>query len=174
MIGIMNCGHDTSVEFYASNRQSSLYQRKTSKDSRTYTPEGRVLINGVPETQECPDEMWRSLICKAITTRVMEDAKNEELQKDSSPLAVIRRFSSRLGIHGGHRSGKQNPDKGDENGENSETEENGENDEKSVDAEGNGKHVTIIRVKTLQRKDGGNQEEDNTDGNDEVRLSAHY
>ncbi|KAK6024390.1 hypothetical protein OSTOST_09798 [Ostertagia ostertagi] len=164
----MNCGSDSSVEFYASNRQSSLYERKVSKDSRTYTPEGRVLINGMPETQESPDDMWRSLICKAITTRVMKDVEPQQ----SGPLAVIRRFSSRLGYRNPRRYEKET----EKNEGSRETNEDGENGESGKDGE-NGedvkkkeKHVTIIRVKTMRRKDSEDDKEHNGDESDEVCL----
>nr|CDJ93618.1 Hypothetical protein CBG00664 [Haemonchus contortus] len=182
MIGIMNCGSDSSVEFYASNRQSSLYQRKPSKDTRTYTPEGRVLINGKPEVPETPDDLWRSLICRAITTRVMKDPNSP---KESGPLAVIRRFSSRLGIRSNRGSvEKETMEKNDENDNDTGTGENnenggGENGESGGDVEKKDNHVTIIKVKTMNRKkeDDGDEKKEERSGDEsdqeEFRIYAH-
>ncbi|VDO05454.1 unnamed protein product [Haemonchus placei] len=182
MIGIMNCGSDSSVEFYASNRQSSLYQHKTSKDSRTYTPEGRVLINGKPEIPETPDDLWRSLICRAITTRVMKDPDSPP--KESGPLAVIRRFSSRLGIRSNRGSvEKKTMEKNDENDNDTETGENNqsggdENGENGGDVEKKDNHVTIIKVKAMHRKKDGDDDEEKEHSGDEsdreeFRIYAH-
>ncbi|CAJ0604661.1 unnamed protein product [Cylicocyclus nassatus] len=141
MIGIMNCGSDASVEFYASNRASSLYQRKASKDERTYTADGRVLINGVPETQDTPAELWRSLIYKAATARVIKEMED----KDGGPLAVIRRFSSRLGL-------RRNPTAVKESIPVEDVEENEELFEGKTQKEKKEReHVTIIRIKTLHK-----------------------
>ncbi|CAB3403856.1 unnamed protein product [Caenorhabditis bovis] len=89
MIGMMNSGAETSVEFYAAARQSSLYDnRKLSRDFRTYTPEGRVLINGEPLSPHGAEEMWSKLIIKSAAQKII---KNE-----SGTLAKIRRLSEKL------------------------------------------------------------------------------
>ncbi|WKX98074.1 hypothetical protein Q1695_013623 [Nippostrongylus brasiliensis] len=160
MIGIMNVGSDTSVEFYASARQSSLYARKPSKDSRTYTADGRVLINGVPETRDTPEDLWRSLIVKAVTSRAVKDV---EARESSGPLAVIRRFSSKLRFQKSQKDSVLNeehePSKLGPAGRTGATETNGDDQ----------KHVTVIRVKTVQKKND-NHSEDMM--NDEVRIYA--
>lgn len=117
--------------------------------------DGRVLINGVLEVQETPENLWRSLIFNAITTRAVKDVDTE---KSSGPLAVIRRISSKLLSHR-HQDTEQT----------TQLEGAGMSDAAcgSVDR----KHVTIIRVKTLQRNDNGrNSEEDNFD--DELHIYA--
>ncbi|VDM53777.1 unnamed protein product [Angiostrongylus costaricensis] len=128
MLGMMNVGSDAQVEFYASARQSSLYARKPSKDSRTYTNEGRVLINGVPEVQDSPDELWRSLICKAVSGEVMRGVTRE----NGGPLAIIRRISSRLLL-----------------GQKPKVAVARVESEKDDD---NKKNVTVVRIKTMHRK----------------------
>ncbi|ETN77025.1 hypothetical protein NECAME_11346 [Necator americanus] len=130
MIGIMNVGSDSSVEFYASARASSLYERKPSKDSRTYTTDGRVLINGVPEVQDTPDDLWRNLIYKAVASRVVKEAEINE----TGPLAVIRKFSSRLRFGRKSSTLQKKPP------------EEEEKEEEKSDRE----HVTIIRIKTVK------------------------
>ncbi|WKX98075.1 hypothetical protein Q1695_013623 [Nippostrongylus brasiliensis] len=169
MIGIMNVGSDTSVEFYASARQSSLYARKPSKDSRTYTADGRVLINGVPETRDTPEDLWRSLIVKAVTSRAVKDVEARESSgfinrtSFSGPLAVIRRFSSKLRFQKSQKDSVLNeehePSKLGPAGRTGATETNGDDQ----------KHVTVIRVKTVQKKND-NHSEDMM--NDEVRIYA--
>lgn len=156
MIGIMNVGSDSSVEFYASARQSSLYARKPSKDSRTYTPEGRVLINGIPEVQDTPEDLWRSLIFKAVTTRVVKEV---EAKEPSGPLAIIRRFSSKFGFRQSQNT---------EQPTQSENAEASKDNRKSSDDQ---KHVTIIRVKTVQNKDNKAAIEDGT-LDDELHIYA--
>ncbi|EYC09996.1 hypothetical protein Y032_0058g2930 [Ancylostoma ceylanicum] len=155
MIGIMNVGSDSSVEFYASARTSSLYQRKPSKDSRTYTADGRVLINGVPEVQDSPDDLWRNLIYKAVTTRVVKDVET----KETGPLAVIRRFSSRLGFRPKPTVRRSaSPDE--------------EKQEEKQDRE----HVTIIRIKTVHKRPEEKSSEETPsqtdDDDDELRIYA--
>ncbi|CAI4221493.1 unnamed protein product [Auanema sp. JU1783] len=92
MIGMMNGGSD-SVEFYGAARQSSLYAERHKKDSRTYTPEGRVFINGNPVFQESPEDMWQSVIHKILTKRFIANA---ESKANSGPLQALRRLSSKL------------------------------------------------------------------------------
>ncbi|KJH51985.1 hypothetical protein DICVIV_01796 [Dictyocaulus viviparus] len=159
MIGIMNAGcDDSSVEFYASARQSSLYARKPSKDSRTYTNEGRVLINGVPEVQDTPDELWRSLISRAVTDEAMKNVTHKG--KGSCPLAIIRRFSSNLGFGKSPNIAKK---------------ASSVNDENEIETKGDGRYVTIVRIKTIHKKQqedykkkpGNDDEQD-----DEVRIYA--
>ncbi|KHJ96469.1 hypothetical protein OESDEN_03567 [Oesophagostomum dentatum] len=159
MIGIMNCGSDAGVEFYASARTSSLYQRKPSKDERTYTADGRVLINGVPEVQGTPDDLWRNLIYKAVTTRAMKDI--DPNKTGEGPLAVIRRFSSRLGF--GHKA-------------NVAANSAPEAEEKPAEKEDR-EHVTIIRVKTVHKKKEQEKSSDATssqgdEDEDELRIYA--
>lgn len=47
-------------------------------DIHRYTMDGRVLINGVLEVQETPENLWRSLIFNAITTRAVKDVDTEK------------------------------------------------------------------------------------------------
>ncbi|EGT59596.1 hypothetical protein CAEBREN_21783 [Caenorhabditis brenneri] len=95
MIGMMNSGAESSVEFYAAARQSSLYEpRKKSNQSRTYTPEGRVLVNGAPLSPILnADELWKNMIIKTAAQKMIKD--NCE-KKESGPMATIRRLSEKL------------------------------------------------------------------------------
>uniref|UniRef100_A0A1I7XEJ0 DNA-directed RNA polymerase n=1 Tax=Heterorhabditis bacteriophora TaxID=37862 RepID=A0A1I7XEJ0_HETBA len=88
---------------------------------RRYTEDGRVLINGVLEYQESPNDMWRSLIFKAVTKKLMKDMES----KEHGPLAVIRRLSSKFRL--GTKSTPETPNP---------TEEDS--------------HVTIIRIKSIE------------------------
>uniref|UniRef100_A0A8R1EAX8 Uncharacterized protein n=1 Tax=Caenorhabditis japonica TaxID=281687 RepID=A0A8R1EAX8_CAEJA len=95
MIGMMNSGAESSVEFYAAARQSSLYEpRKKSNQSRTYTPEGRILINGQPLSPRLdPDDMWKNVIIKAAAQKMIKE--NLE-RKESGAIATFKRFSEKL------------------------------------------------------------------------------
>ncbi|CAI2340934.1 unnamed protein product [Caenorhabditis sp. 36 PRJEB53466] len=95
MIGMMNSGAESSVEFYAAARQSSLYEpRKRSNQSRTYTPEGRILVNGAPLSPTLDaDDMWKSVIIKAAAQKMIKE--NCE-RKESGPLATFKRLSEKL------------------------------------------------------------------------------
>lgn len=95
MIGMMNSGAESSVEFYAAARQSSLYEpRKKSNQSRTYTPEGRVLVNGAPLSPILnADDLWKNMIIKAAAQKMIKE--NCE-KKESGPMATIRRLSEKL------------------------------------------------------------------------------
>ncbi|EFO85818.1 hypothetical protein CRE_01995 [Caenorhabditis remanei] len=95
MIGMMNSGAESSVEFYAAARQSSLYEpRKKSNQSRTYTPEGRVLVNGAPLSPTLDaDDLWKNMIIKAAAQKMIKE--NCE-KKESGPMATIRRLSEKL------------------------------------------------------------------------------
>uniref|UniRef100_A0A1I7UDH5 Uncharacterized protein n=1 Tax=Caenorhabditis tropicalis TaxID=1561998 RepID=A0A1I7UDH5_9PELO len=95
MIGMMNSGAESSVEFYAAARQSSLYEpRKRSNQSRTYTPEGRVLVNGAPLSPVlAADDLWKNMIIKAAAQKMVKDTVEK---KESGPMATIRRLSEKL------------------------------------------------------------------------------
>lgn len=92
---MMNSGAESSVEFYAAARQSSLYEpRKKSSQSRTYTPEGRVLVNGAPLSPTLdPQDLWKNMIIKTAAQKMIRE--NCE-KKETGPMATIRRLSEKL------------------------------------------------------------------------------
>ncbi|VDO62274.1 unnamed protein product [Heligmosomoides polygyrus] len=111
--------------------------------------DGRVLINGVLEVQQTPENLWRSLIFNAATTRAV---KGVDPEKGSGPLAVIGSFSSE----------RQDTE------QTSQSEGAGTRDTAcgSVD-----RNVIIICLNTLRRKDNDeNSEKDNL--NDELHIYA--
>ena len=77
MIGMMNSGGDTPVEFYATHKrpehlqQPSLYRRPVPKATFTYTVDGRHVDNeGNVLEKRSPEEMWQSLIMKMVSTGI--------------------------------------------------------------------------------------------------------
>ncbi|KAJ1346111.1 hypothetical protein KIN20_000803 [Parelaphostrongylus tenuis] len=168
MLGIMNVGSDASVEFYASASQNSIYDRRPSRDIRTYTNEGRVLINGVPEVQDSADELWRSIISKAVSREVM----TEYTQEKKGPIAIIRRISSRA-------LSSQKPNV---------TPMAEEIEEDQEESEDKRKNVTIVRIKTTRKdaprkivkrrrnddvdEDGDDVDEDGDDDDVDMNNSA--
>ncbi len=79
MIGMMNMGGD--ADFYAAARQSSLYKDRNSRRSTIeYTTGGRKMLNGKPQTEESPDEMWEQLLLRAITAKVKDSLIGEKIQ----------------------------------------------------------------------------------------------
>ncbi|CAP21976.2 Protein CBG00664 [Caenorhabditis briggsae] len=95
MIGMMNSGAESSVEFYAAARQSSLYDaRKRSNPLRTYTPEGRVLVNGAPLSPTLDaNDLWKNMIIKTAAQKMIRE--NCE-KKESGPMATIKRLSEKF------------------------------------------------------------------------------
>ncbi|PIC44359.1 hypothetical protein B9Z55_004749 [Caenorhabditis nigoni] len=93
---MMNSGAESSVEFYAAARQSSLYEspRKRSNPLRTYTPEGRVLVNGAPLSPTLDaNDLWKNMIVKTAAQKMIRE--NCE-KKESGPMATIKRLSEKL------------------------------------------------------------------------------
>jgi len=77
MIGMMNSGGDTPVEFYATHKrpellqQASLYRRPPPKAMFTYTQDGRhVDAQGNVVEKRSPEEMWSDLIMKMVSTGI--------------------------------------------------------------------------------------------------------
>lgn len=94
MIGMMNSGVESSVEFYASARQSSLYDpAKKISHNRTYTAEGRILVDGAPLSPTASaNDLWSNTILRGFATNmVLEYEKPKE-----GALAKIRRLSEKL------------------------------------------------------------------------------
>lgn len=73
MIGMMNIGHEDSIEFYGSARPSSIFdRRKISKDIRSYMEDGRIMVNGVPVLPtESPDQLWSGLLNKMVAKNMV-------------------------------------------------------------------------------------------------------
>ncbi|CAI5442090.1 unnamed protein product [Caenorhabditis angaria] len=93
MITIMN--ENSFVDVYSAPRQSSLYDnRKRSKESRTYTENGRIMINGEPKSPIGEvDDMWKNVIVTANAKRMVK--KYEKTEKKGA-LATFRRISAKL------------------------------------------------------------------------------
>ena len=71
----MNIGQQEGVEFYGSARQNSIFDnRKISKakDVLGYTPDGRVTLNGVVVLTETPEDLWQSVIHKAVAKNMVD------------------------------------------------------------------------------------------------------
>ncbi|KAJ1356774.1 hypothetical protein KIN20_014561 [Parelaphostrongylus tenuis] len=113
--------------------QSMIVDRRGASEHKaiSHTNEGRVLINGVPEVQDSADELWRSIICKAVSREMMTEYTREK----KGPLAIIRRISSRLLSS---QKPKVTPV----------AEEIAEDEKESEDKR---KNVTIVRIKTTRK-----------------------
>ncbi|KHN81781.1 hypothetical protein Tcan_15253 [Toxocara canis] len=74
MIGMLNCGSENTADFYASPRQSSLYQkgRIRSRSVVDYSNGGRVFVDGQPLDKSTPSEMWHELLKKASVSAVID------------------------------------------------------------------------------------------------------
>jgi len=95
MIGMMNAGGDTPVEFYATHKspdlpqQPSLYRRPPPKATFTYTQDGRhVDAQGNVVEKRSPEEMWQSLIMKMVSSGICRQIS----VKDSTKRRRVKSF----------------------------------------------------------------------------------
>ncbi|PAV67032.1 hypothetical protein WR25_18379 isoform B [Diploscapter pachys] len=97
MISMMNGGggsDHTPVEFYSAARSSSLYRNTVDKHKRSYTENGRVLVDGNPISPvHNASEMWSNVLVRGLTQQITKDIKTE---KESGTWAKLRRFSSKM------------------------------------------------------------------------------
>uniref|UniRef100_A0A0M3HPQ2 FYR C-terminal domain-containing protein n=1 Tax=Ascaris lumbricoides TaxID=6252 RepID=A0A0M3HPQ2_ASCLU len=87
MIGMLNCGSENTADFYASPRESSLYQKGRVRTRSTvgYSSDGRKFVDGQPLDKCTPSEMWHEVLKKASVTSVIERSL---LHIENEPTAV--------------------------------------------------------------------------------------
>ncbi|KAL3106505.1 hypothetical protein niasHT_011887 [Heterodera trifolii] len=113
MIGMMNnAGMDGPAEFFAGRRDlcellvpaSSLAAvdgqaqphalppkvfEPTQQKKLSYTGSGRRLVDGKPEVNETPEEMWRKAMLRATCTRAVKEMLGEKRRKSSKLRQLI-------------------------------------------------------------------------------------
>lgn len=80
MIGMMNTPVENPVEFYAGHRYLQTTDRldqpqiqlEPVQKKLSYTEEGRRLVDGEPETNETPSQMWAKLMLRVSCSKAIE------------------------------------------------------------------------------------------------------
>uniref|UniRef100_A0A7E4UP85 DDE_Tnp_1_7 domain-containing protein n=1 Tax=Panagrellus redivivus TaxID=6233 RepID=A0A7E4UP85_PANRE len=93
MIGMMNGGGDAPVDFYSTRvvkGEKRMYVPQ-QKEVVSYTPDGRMMLDGQLVVTETPEELWQDLIMRVVWYMLCKDhlkLKEYKMPKDNK----IRNF----------------------------------------------------------------------------------